>query len=133
MYENQVWSLADPPEVSRPIEYKWIFKKKTDADGNVSIYKARLITKGFQQIQGIDYDKTFSPVAMLKSVRILLAIAAYYYYEIWKMDVKTTFLYGMLNEDVHMLRPEGFVDLANARNVCKLQHSIYGLKQASRS
>jgi hypothetical protein len=50
MYENQVWSLADPPEVSRPIEYKWIFKKKTDANGNVSVYKARLVTKGFRQI-----------------------------------------------------------------------------------
>jgi hypothetical protein len=133
MYENQVWSLVDPPEGSRPIECKWIYKKKTDADENVSIYKSRLIAKGFQQIQGIDYDETFSPVAMLKSIRILLAIAAYYNYEIWQMDVKTMFLYGMLTEDVHMVQLEGFVDLENAGNVCKLQRSIYGLKQASRS
>jgi hypothetical protein len=57
---------------------------------------------------------------MLKSVRILLAIAAYYDYEIWKMDVKIAFLYGMLTEDVHMVQPEGFVNPANARKVCKL-------------
>ena len=63
---------------------KWIFKKKTDADGNVTIYKARLVAKGYRQVQGIDYDETFSPVAMLKSVRIMLAIAAFY--EIWQMD-----------------------------------------------
>ena len=70
---------------------------------------------------------------MLKSVRILLAIAAYFDYEIWQMDVKTTFLNGKLTEDVYMVQPEGFVDSKNAGKVCKLQRSIYGLKQASRS
>ena len=133
MYENQVWNLVDPPEGSKPIECKWIFKKKTDADGNVTVYKARLVAKGFRQIQGIDYEETFSPVAMLKSVRILLAIAAYYDYEIWQMDVKTAFLNGMLSEDVYMIQPEGFVNPQYAGKVCKLQRSIYGLKQASRS
>ena len=62
-------------------ENKWIFKKKTDADGNVTVYKARLVAKGFRQVQGVDYDETFSPIAMLKSVRIMLAIAAFYDYE----------------------------------------------------
>ena len=81
-------------------------KKKTDADGNITVYKARLVAKGFRQIQGIDYEKTFSPVAMLKSVRILLAIAAYFDYEIWQMDVKTAFLNGMLTEDVYMIQPK---------------------------
>ena len=133
MYENQVWNLVDPPEGSKPIECKWIFKKKTDADGNVTVYKARLVAKWFRQIQGIDYEETFSPVAMLKSVRILLAIAAYYNYEIWQMDVKTAFLNGMLSEDVYMIQPEGFVNPQYAGKVCKLQRSIYGLKQASRS
>src|SRR4051812_4087054 len=76
MYENQVWNLVDLPDGQKAVENKWIFKKKTDADGNVTIYKARLIAKGFRQIQGVDYDDTFSPVVKLKSVRILLAIAA---------------------------------------------------------
>ena len=133
MYENQVWNLVDPPEGVRPIECKWIYKKKTDADGNVYIHKARLVAKGFRQIQGVDYDETFSPVAMLKSVRIILAIAAYHDYEIWQMDVKTAFLNGNLTEDVYMIQPEGFVDPKDAGKVCKLQRSIYGLKQASRS
>jgi hypothetical protein len=70
---------------------------------------------------------------MFKSIWILLAIAAYYDYEIWQMGVKTMFLYRMLTEDVHMVQLEGFVNLANAGKVCKLQRSIYGLKQASRS
>ena len=71
------------PNDWRAIENKWIFKKKTDADGNVTIYKARCVAKGYRQVQGVDYDETFSPVAKLKSVRIMLAIAAYYDYEIW--------------------------------------------------
>jgi hypothetical protein len=78
------------------------------------------VAKGFRQIQGVDYEETFSPVAMLKSVRILLAIAAYYNYEIWQMDVKTAFLNGHLSEDVYMTQPEGFVDPKNAGKICKL-------------
>src|SRR5688572_11936500 len=70
---------------------------------------------------------------MLKSIRIILAIAAYFDYEIWQMDVKTSFLNGNLAEDVYMIQPEGFVDPKNAGKVCKLQRSIYGLRQASRS
>ena len=71
-------------------------------DGNVQTYKARLVAKGFRQRQGVDYDETFSPVAMIKSIRILLAIAAYHDYEIWQMDVKTAFLNGNLVKDVYM-------------------------------
>ena len=133
MYENKVWTLTDLPDDRRAIENKWIFKKKTDADGNVTIYKARLVAKGYRQVQGVDYDETFSPVAKLKSVRIMLAIAAFYDYEIWQMDVKTAFLNGFLKEELYMMQPEGFVDPKNANKVCKLQRSIYGLVQASRS
>ena len=70
---------------------------------------------------------------MLKSVRILLAIAAFFDYEIWKMDVKTAFLNGNIEEELYMMQPEGFVDPKDSGKVCKLQRSIYGLKQASRS
>ncbi|WVZ85239.1 LOW QUALITY PROTEIN: hypothetical protein U9M48_032186 [Paspalum notatum var. saurae] len=131
--DNQVWNLVEPLDQVRPIECKWVFKKKIDADENVHIYKARLVAKGFCQIQGVDYDETFSPVAMLKSIRILLAIVAYNDYEVWQMDVKTTFLNGNLSEDVYMTQPDGFVDPQNAGKVCKLLKSIHGLKQASRS
>src|SRR3989337_4602958 len=70
MYVNKVWTLVDLPDERRAIENKWIFKKKTDADGNVTVYKARLVAKGYHQVQGVDYDEIFSPVAMLKSVSI---------------------------------------------------------------
>ncbi|KAL4311045.1 hypothetical protein GQ457_01G020990 [Hibiscus cannabinus] len=133
MSENQVWTLVEPPERVKPIGYKWVFKKKTDMDGNIQTYKGRLVAKGFRQIHGVDYDETFSPVAMFKSIRILLAIAAFHDYEIWQMDVKTAFLNGKLEEDVYMTQLEGFVTPGNAGKVCKLQRSIYGLKQASRS
>ena len=89
-------------------------------DGNVHIYKARLVAKCFQQVQGVDYDENFSPIAMLKSVQIILAIAAYFDYEIWQMDVKTAFLNGNLTEDVYMMQPEGFVDPTNAGKISKL-------------
>ncbi|KAK8597307.1 hypothetical protein V6N12_065778 [Hibiscus sabdariffa] len=133
MSSNQVWTLVEPPEGIKPIGCKWVFKKKTDMDGNVQTYKGRLVAKDFRQIHGIDYDETFSPVAMFKSIRILLTIATFHDYEIWQMDVKTAFLNGKLEEDVYMTQPEGFVAPDNAEKVCKLQRSIYGLKQASRS
>ena len=82
MYENKVWTLVALPDDRQAIDNKWIFERKTDADGNVTVYKARLVAKGFRQVQGVDYDETFSPVAMLKSVRIMLAIAAFYDYKI---------------------------------------------------
>ena len=91
------------------------------------------MTKGYSQRQGINYDEIFSPVAMIKSIRILLAIAAYYDYEILQMDVKTTFLNDNLQEDVYMIQPEGFISSQHLNKVCKLQRSIYGLKQVSRS
>ncbi|KAK9033664.1 hypothetical protein V6N11_049850 [Hibiscus sabdariffa] len=104
MSDNQVWTLVEPPEGVKPIGCKWVFKKKTDMEGNVQTYKGRLVAK-----------------------------AAFHDYEIWKMDVKTAFLNGKLEEDVYMTQPEGFVTPENAGKVCKLQRSIYGLKQASRS
>ena len=119
------------PDDQQALENKWIFKKKTYIDGIVTICKARFVAKGFRQVQGVEYDETFSPIAMLKSVQILLAIAAFYNFEIWQMDVKTAFLNGFLKEELYMMKPEGFVDPKGANKVCKLQRSIYGLLQAS--
>ncbi|GJT08772.1 retrotransposon protein, putative, ty1-copia subclass, partial [Tanacetum coccineum] len=102
-------------------------------DGNVYTFKTRLMAKDFTQTYGVDYGDTFSLVAGIRAIRILLVITAFYDYEIWQMDVKTAFLNGYLSEDVYMVQPEGFVDPKHHSKVCKLQRSIYGLKQASRS
>ncbi|GKA63360.1 retrotransposon protein, putative, ty1-copia subclass [Tanacetum coccineum] len=101
--------------------------------GNVHTFKARLVAKGYTLTYDIDYRETFSPIAYTRAIRILLAIAAFYDYEIWQMDVKTAFLNGHLSEDVYMVQPEGFVNPKHPSKACKLQRSIYELKQASRS
>ena len=93
--------------------------------------KLDLSQKGFRQVQGVDYNEIFSTVAMLKSVRIMLAIATFY--EIWQMDVKTAFLNEFIKEELYMMQPEGFVNPKGANKMCKLQRSINGLVQASRS
>ncbi|GJX36641.1 retrotransposon protein, putative, ty1-copia subclass [Tanacetum coccineum] len=84
-------------------------------DGNMHTYKARLIAKGFTQTYKVDYEETYSLVTDIKTIRILIAIAAYYDYEIWQMDVKTAFLNGHLNEYVYMVQPEGFVNPKHPR------------------
>ena len=82
MYSNQVWLLIDPPDGVKPIGNKWIYKRKRGVDGKVETFKARLVAKVFTQKEGFDYEKTFPLVAMIKSIRILLSIAAYMDYEI---------------------------------------------------
>jgi Reverse transcriptase (RNA-dependent DNA polymerase) len=82
MYDIQVWNLVDLPKRAHLIKNKWVFKRKLDVDGNLTTYKARLVAKGFKQIQRVDYDETFSSMVMFKSIRILLAINAFYDYEI---------------------------------------------------
>ncbi|KAK1696352.1 hypothetical protein QYE76_013049 [Lolium multiflorum] len=119
MYDNKVWTLVDLPDSRKAVENKWIFKRKTDADGNITVYKARLVAKGFRQIQGVDYDETFSPVAKLKSVRILLAIAAFFDYEIWQMDVKMAFLNGDIEEELYMVQPKGMEHWTAVKNILK--------------
>ena len=91
------------------------------------------MAKWYTQKEGIDYDETFSPVAMLKSIRILLSISAHYDYEIWQMDVKIAFLNGNLEEEIYMMQLEGFIAKNQEDMIYKLKRSIYGLKQASRS
>nr|GEV37762.1 hypothetical protein [Tanacetum cinerariifolium] len=110
MKDNEVWVLVELPPNGKTVGSKWIFKKKTDMDGVVHTYKARLVAKGYTQTPWIDYEETFSPVADIRAIRILIAISAYYDYEIWQMDVKAAFLNGYLNEKVYMEQPEGFVN-----------------------
>ncbi|KAL0451291.1 UNVERIFIED_CONTAM: Retrovirus-related Pol polyprotein from transposon RE2 [Sesamum latifolium] len=133
MGSNQVWTLVDPPKGVRPVRCKWVYKCKLGADGEVTAFKARLVAKGYIQRPGVDFEETYSPVAMAKSMRILLGIAVLYDYEIWQMDVKTAFLNGSVEEESYMDQPEDFTTVGEEQKVYRLQRSIYGLKQASRS
>ncbi|GKF20305.1 retrotransposon protein, putative, ty1-copia subclass, partial [Tanacetum coccineum] len=98
MMDNKVWVLVDLPSNCKTVGSKWFFKIKSDMDGNVHTYKARLVVNGYTQLYRVDYEETFSPVADIRAIRILISIAAFYDYEIWQMDVKTTFLNGHLDE-----------------------------------
>ncbi|KAH9735169.1 hypothetical protein KPL71_017652 [Citrus sinensis] len=109
MYSNKVWELVEAPNGVKPIGCKWIYKGKRGVDGRMETFKARLVAKWFTQKEGIDYEETFSPVAMLKSIRILLSIAALLDYEIWQMNVKTVFLNGHLEENIYMQQPDRFI------------------------
>nr|GEZ28896.1 retrotransposon protein, putative, Ty1-copia subclass [Tanacetum cinerariifolium] len=110
MNVNKVWIVVDRLPNAKVVRNKWLYKKKTD----------------------MDEKETFSPIADIRAIRILIAIAAYYDYEIWQIDIKTAFLNGRLDKDIYMEQLEGYVDPKYLNDVCKLQRAIYGLKQASR-
>ncbi|GJR87891.1 retrotransposon protein, putative, ty1-copia subclass [Tanacetum coccineum] len=92
MMDNMVWVLVNLPPGCKTVGSKWIFKKKTDMGGIIHTYKACLVAKGYTQLYGVDYEETFSPVADIRAIRIIISIVAYYDYEIWKIDIKTAFL-----------------------------------------
>ncbi|GJY42316.1 retrotransposon protein, putative, ty1-copia subclass, partial [Tanacetum coccineum] len=98
LIHNMVWVLVDLPPNCKTVGSKWNFKKNADKDGIVHTYKARLVTKGYTQLYGVYYEETFSPVADIRAIRILISITAFYDYEIWQMDVKTAFLNSYLDE-----------------------------------
>ncbi|KAJ9541677.1 hypothetical protein OSB04_028183, partial [Centaurea solstitialis] len=129
----KVWRLVKLPESKSVIDTKWLFKNKRDANNIIVRNKARLVAKGYRQQEGIDYDETFAPVARLEAIRMFLAYAAYKDFTVFQMDVKTTFLYGHLKEEVYVAQPEGFVDKEHPDYVYVLDKALYGLKQAPRA
>ncbi|GJX21866.1 retrovirus-related pol polyprotein from transposon TNT 1-94 [Tanacetum coccineum] len=135
MVENEPTSyreaeLVDLPPSCKPLGYKWIFKKKMKADGTIYKYKARLVIKGYKQREGLDYFDTYSPVAQITSIRMILTIAALRNLEVHQMDVKMAFLNEGIEEEIYMNQPEGFIAPGQERKVCRLVKSLYGLNQA---
>ncbi|KAJ9535146.1 hypothetical protein OSB04_un001776, partial [Centaurea solstitialis] len=129
----KVWRLVKLPESKSVIDTKWLFKNKRDANNIIVRNKARLVAKGYRQQEGIDYDETFALVARLEAIPMFLAYAAYKDFSVFQMDVKTSFLYGHLKEEVYVAQPEGFVDKEHPDYVYVLDKALYGLKQAPRA
>ncbi|KAJ9557063.1 hypothetical protein OSB04_011677 [Centaurea solstitialis] len=130
---NKVWRLVERPWGKTIIGLKWILRNKTDENNLIIRNKARLVAKGYRQQEGIDYDETYAPVARIEAIRIFLAYAAHKNMTVYQMDVKCAFLNGVLQEEVYVEQPEGFVDSRFPNHVYILDKALYGLKQAPRA
>ena len=121
------------PEWKKLVGCKWVFSIKYEVDGLIERYKARLMAKRFTQTYGVDYLETFSPVAKLNIVRILLSLATNLDWPLLQLNRKNTFLHGDLEEEVYMDIPSGHTTSSEAKFVCKLERALYGLKQSPRA
>lgn len=130
---NDTWELASLPAGQKTIGVKWIFKEKKNAEGVVEKYKARLVAKGYAQRHGVDYEEVFAPVARMETIRFLVSFAAQKNWRIFQLDVKSAFLNGVLDNDVFIEQPKGYVVKGEEGKVLKLKRALYGLKQAPRA
>jgi hypothetical protein len=121
------WYLLDLVSILY-IDSKWVFKVKKRADGTIECYKARLVEKGFKQRFGLDYKATFSPVVKPTTIRLLLSLGVTRGWSIRQLDVQNAFLHNILEEEVYMNQPLGFVYSANPQHLCRLEKALYGLK-----
>ena len=118
------------PKNKSVVTSKWIYKIKHAEDGSIEKYKERFMAYGFYQKGGVDYEEMFSPVARYTSIRSIMAVAAKMGWKLHQMDVKTTFLNGVVEEEVYVEQPQGFETHDRETHVCRLKKALYGLKQA---
>ncbi|GJT49285.1 putative ribonuclease H-like domain-containing protein, partial [Tanacetum coccineum] len=130
---QQVWVLVDLPNGAKVIGTKWVYRNKKDERGVVVRNKARLVAQGHRQEEGINYDEVFAPVARIEDIRLFLAFASFMGFIVYQMDVKRSFLYGTIDEEVYVSQPPGFVDPDHPIKVYKVVKALYGLHQAPRA
>nr|GEY59545.1 putative ribonuclease H-like domain-containing protein [Tanacetum cinerariifolium] len=130
---QKVWILVDLPYGKRVIGTKWVYRNKKDERGIVIRNKTRLVAQGHTQDKGIDYEEVFAPVARIEAIRLFLAYASFMGFPVYQMDVKSTFLYGTIEEEVYVCQPPGFEDPENPDKVNKVVKALYGLHQAPRA
>nr|KAJ0196275.1 hypothetical protein LSAT_V11C700361250 [Lactuca sativa] len=131
LHRNNTWEITDLRKNRKPIGCKWVYKIKHKSNGEIERYKARLVVKGYNQREGIDFQETFSPVAKIVTVRIVISLSVHHSWPLYQLDINNVFLNGDLTEDVYMSLPPGYYS-SNDTRVCKLTKSLYGLKQAPR-
>ena len=131
--KNDTWELVPRPKDKNVISTKWVFRNKLDENGQVTRNKAKLVCKGYAQIEGIDFEETFAPVARMEAIRTILDYACSQRIKIYQMDVKSMFLNGELEEEVYIEQPQGFLLSEHGDYVCRLKKALYGLKQAPRA
>ncbi|GKD85212.1 retrovirus-related pol polyprotein from transposon TNT 1-94 [Tanacetum coccineum] len=107
LHKNKTWELVPLPGGKKPIGNKWVYKIKRNSDDQVERYRARLVVKGYAQKEGINFNKIFSHVVLMTTVRVVLAMCATYDLHLEQLDVKNAFLHGNLEENIYMLQPEG--------------------------
>lgn len=127
---NETWELVDLPPNRNTLRGRWVLTKKLAADGAILKYKARWVACGYAQQYGIDYGEVYASVVRADTIKVVLAVAAEFGWELQQMDVITAFLYGPIDEEIYVEQPHGYERIPG--KVCRLKKSLYGLKQAPR-
>eukprot|EP00873_Tetraselmis_striata_P022573 jgi/Tetstr1/442837/TSEL_003214.t1 len=129
---RRTWELVVLPGGRKAVKSKWLYKTKHNSDGTTARYKARVVAKGFSQVEGIDYTDTFAPTVKFTTLRVIFSIAAHHRLHIEQTDVDCAFLYADLSEEIYMEQPRGFEQYGpnGEKLVCRLRKAVYGLKQA---